>query len=124
MLISLPLLRNLSPKNSLSICNIPEDFGQGSVEDFRSFFISWWVFPLLCFQFCLYGLFCLWWFFSGLASNACFLAVGRVPGKKLYAGFWDVLKLGGIPIKFKKLRGLRFLFFHRFVRRSSFFVFL
>ena len=34
MLISLPLLRNLSPKNSLSICNTPEDFSKGVVEDF------------------------------------------------------------------------------------------
>ena len=51
MLISLSLLRNLSPKNSLSICNTLEDFGQGAVEYFRPFSVSWWVFPLLCFAF-------------------------------------------------------------------------
>ena len=100
MLISLPFLRNLLPKNSLSICNILEDFGQGAVEDFQAFSISWWVFTLLCIRFFLYGLFCLWWFCFGLASNACFSAVGRVPMTKLYAGFWDVLRPRGFPIGF------------------------
>ena len=78
MLISLSLLRNLSPKNSLSMCNTPEDFGQGAVEGFQPFSISWWVFPLFRFRFCLYGLFCLWWFCSGLALNACFSIAGRL----------------------------------------------
>ena len=102
MLISLPLLRNLLPKNSLSICNISEDFGQRAVEDFQAFFISWWVFPFLRFQFCLYRLFRLWLFCSGLGLNACFSAIGRVLVMELYAGFWDVLRLGGVPIGFLK----------------------
>ena len=39
---------------------------------------------------------------SGLASNACSLVAGRFPRTELYAGFWDVLKLGGISIGFEK----------------------
>ena len=118
MLISLPLLRNLLPKNSLSICNIPEDFGQRAVKDFQAFFISWWVFPLLCFQFCLYRLFRLWWFCYDLGLNACFSAIGRVLEMELYTGFWDVLRPGGVPIGFKKLLSLGFWFYYRFARRS------
>ena len=118
MLISLPLLRSLSLKNS-RICNIPKDLGQGAVEDFRPFSMSWWVFPLLCFRFGLYGLFCLWWFCYGLASNTCFLAAGRVPVMELYVGLWDVLMPRGIPIGFEKLFGLGFWLCNRFSRRSS-----
>ena len=47
------------------------------------------------------GLFCLWWIYSGLTSNACSLVAGRVPRTELYAGFWDALRLGGIPIGLK-----------------------
>ena len=119
MLISLLLLRNLSPKNSLSICNIPGDFSQGVVEDFQPFSISWWVFPLIRFQFFLYRLFYLWWFCYGLALNACFSIVGRVPVTVLYIGFWDVLRPRGIPIGFEKLLGLGFWFCYCFVRRST-----
>ena len=61
-LFSLSLLKNFLPKNSLRICNTLEDFSQGAIEYFRPFSISLWVFPLLRFQFCLYELFCLWWF--------------------------------------------------------------
>ena len=108
MLISLPLLRNLWPKNSLSICNTPEDFSQGVVEDFQPFSVSWWVFPLLRFRFCLYELSCLWWFCSVLASNMCFSVVGRVLATELYVRFWDVLSLRGVPIGFEKLLSLGF----------------
>ena len=108
MLISLPLLRNLSPKNSLSICNTPKDFGQGVVEDFLPFSVSWWVFPLLRFRFCLYKLSCLWWFCSGFALNACFSVADMALVTELYSGFWDVLSLRGIPIGFEKLLSLGF----------------
>ena len=53
-LFSLPLFRNFSPKNPLSVYNPPEDFGEGIAEDFVPFSISWWDFY---FRFCLYGLF-------------------------------------------------------------------
>ena len=87
MLISLQSLRNLSPKNSLSICDTLEDFGQGAVEDFQPFSISWWIFPLLRFRFFLYRLFCLWWFCSGLASNACFQSLVGFRRRKCTQGF-------------------------------------
>ena len=40
-LISLSLLRSLSPKDPLSICNTLEEFGQVVVEGFRPFSNSW-----------------------------------------------------------------------------------
>ena len=46
------------------------------------------------------------------------LSVG-VPAMELYAGFWDVLRLGGVPIGFEKLLSLRFWSSYRFARRSS-----
>ena len=45
---------------------------------------------------------------SGLASNTCSLVTGRVLMTELYAGFWDVLRPGGIPIGFEKLLSLGF----------------
>ena len=119
MLISLSLFRNLSPENSLSICNTPEDFGQGAVEDFRPFSVSWWVFSLLRYQFFLYELFCLWRFCSGLASNACFSVASKVLATELYSGFWDVLSPRGVLIGFEKLLSLGFWSYHHFARRSS-----
>ena len=109
-LISLLLLENLSPKNSLSICYTPEDFSQGAVEGFRPFLISWWVFPLLRLRFFLYRLFYLWWFCSGLALNVRLLLAGRVPTMELYAWFWDVLSPRCIPICFEKFLSLGFWF--------------
>ena len=52
--------------------------------------------------------FFLWWFCSGLASNACFLVTGRVPVTELYARFWDGLKTEGVLISFEKLLNLGF----------------
>ena len=43
-LFSLSLFRNFLPKNPLSVCNSPDDFGEGTIEEFGPFSISWWVF--------------------------------------------------------------------------------
>ena len=38
------VLRNFSPKDYLSACYPPEDFGEGATKDFRPFLITWRVF--------------------------------------------------------------------------------
>ena len=87
-------------------CNKPLGYNSmcyTAVEGFRPFSNSWWIFPLLCFQFCLYELFCLRWFCYGLALNGRFSVIGRVLMTELYAVFWDVLILGCALIVFEKL---------------------
>ena len=74
-------------------------------------------FSLLCFRFCLYELFCLWWFCSSLASNACSSVVDKVPATELYSSFWDALRPGGVPIGFGKLFSLGFWSCYRFAKR-------
>ena len=66
----------------------------------------------------MYILFYLCWFCYDLTLNACFSIVCKVLVTELYAGFWDVLKLGGVPIGFEKLLGLGFWFCYRFSWRS------
>ena len=56
----------------------------------------------------------MWWFCFGLAPNACSSVAGKVPATKLYSGFWDVLRFGGVPIGFEKLLSLGFWSCYRF----------
>ena len=63
---------------------------------------------MLCFRFCLCGLFCLWWFCFGVILNALFSVVDRVLTTELYVEFWDVLDPRCIPIGFVKLVNLGF----------------
>ena len=93
-LFSLSLFRNCSPKNPLSVCNPPEDFGKGVAEDFRPFSISLWVLLSIL--------------FIRIVLNTRFSVAGKAPTMELYAGFWDVPIPGCIPIVFEKLLSLRF----------------
>ena len=80
------------PKNLSSDCNPPEDFGEGAIEDFRPFSISWWVltFDLVC-KDCL---------------NARFLVTDKVLATKPYAVFWDIPIPGCVLIVFNNLFSL------------------
>ena len=82
----------LFAQESLSVCNPPEDFCEGAVEDFGPFSISQWVFT-----------------FDFVCKDCLkerFSVASKVPVTELYTEFWDIPILGCVPLVFGKLLDL------------------
>ena len=63
-------VRKFSPKNPLSVCYPPEDFGEGAAENFGPLSIFWWGFFFFFF-------FSIW--FVRIVLNACLSVADKVP---------------------------------------------